>query len=568
MRKPTLILLAALSTSLLSCGSTDHSGETLSAHGESDITRSMLSNEAFLDKRAELIAKYSLHDKTFSVLQAQVDPGDSESENHWRWRIDQYLYGQSTEFQLLYNAYTKGKSFHQIYDLHEEDLSSKKAANSNMPILPSGYFTKNLPGNPHHGWADVNGNKITVVYQGELTDPYVASYDMASHTWAGPYKAAESTLSKGTRKIDSHGRPILEQDAQGYFHIVYGGHGGEREDGLNPLSIDTPHAGGRMLHAVSTKPNDISQFQLKHDITPFASYTKSHKMANGDIYLFTRAGTHKSPWLMYKMSSGSQTFEPPVVITRPEPQESDPIQVDTHYINPIKVSNTEIAISYLWHTCNFHEVHDKTNYGRHNAYYMKLDTTTGDFYNAYGEKLSPPITIQDSHEKTLAYDSIKAQETSFGTKPIKTVDGTPAVAYEARGPGYREWRMTKLVNGEWQHGLPMPGTSGRTLFGLKHKPVAKVVAMEAFETGGTKTNNGLAIYKNREGKTVLSTVSCSRCDRNEWQVDKEYLSLSKARMTMELVKRDNGDTVAAIVNVKKGGAQRLYLWHDAAIRPL
>ena len=87
-------------------------------------------------------------------------------------------------------------------------------------------------------------------------------------------------------------------DTQGYLHIVYGGHGGERADGLNPLSIDTPHAGGRMLHVVSRKPYNISEFEYVDDITPFASYTKSYKMGNGDIYLFTRAGTHKSPWVL------------------------------------------------------------------------------------------------------------------------------------------------------------------------------------------------------------------------------------------------------------------------------
>lgn len=187
------------------------------------------------------------------------------------------MYGQYPEFQSIYDAYAKGKSFTEIYDLLKK-------------------------------------------------------------SWEGPFKAGSSDLSKGNRKLDSHGRPIIEMDALGHIHIIFGGHGGEREDGLNPLSIDTPHAGGRMKHVVSVRPNDPSEFVEVFDISPFASYTKSYKMGNGDIYFFTRAGTHKSPWIYYKMTSGSQRFNEPVVITWPTVQINDPIMVDTFYINPVKVS--------------------------------------------------------------------------------------------------------------------------------------------------------------------------------------------------------------------------------------
>jgi hypothetical protein len=338
------------------------------------------STEEYVKLRQALIIKYSHFDSTFAALNAQVKDSEQFSAEHWRWRVDQYLYGQYPQFQSVYDAYTKGKAFSEIYNLPPEQLGPKTLQPETPPTLPQGYFTQNLLGNPHTGSQVVTNNKMVIVYQGELSDPYVASYDFVTHQWDGPYKAGHSTLSKGDRKFDSHGRPIIEQDSKGHFHIVFGGHGGEREDGLNPLSIDTPHAGGRMLHVMSEKPNDISKFIPVDDITPFASYTKSHKMANGDIYFFTRAGTHKSPWLMYKMESGRQTFNKPTVLTWPTPQKSDPIQVDTMYINPERVSDTEIVISYLWHTCNFHEVHDKQNYGRHNAYYIKLDTTTDTFY--------------------------------------------------------------------------------------------------------------------------------------------------------------------------------------------
>ncbi|MFP3636976.1 hypothetical protein, partial [Bacillus sp. SIMBA_033] len=94
----------------------------------------------------------------------------------------------------------------------------------------------------------------------------------------------------------------------------------------------------------------------------------------------------------------------------------------------------------LWHECNFLEEHNKTNYGRINSYYMKLDTTTDTFYNAQNEKLALPITLAKANEKTLAFDSTQREETPFSTVPVVLENNAPAVAYQARTKSYREWR--------------------------------------------------------------------------------------------------------------------------------
>lgn len=524
-----------------------------------------MSEKAFFEQRDAIVSKYSPDDGVFAALKAQVKEGDEQSAEYWRWRTDQYIYGQYPEYQPIYDAYTKGKTFNEIYAMPPENLGPFKPLPNELPKLPAGYFTENLMGNPHNGWHDIANNKIYIVYQGDLSDPYIASYDLESKKWDGPYKAGHSTLSKNGRKFDSHGRPILERDTKGHFHVIFGGHGGEREDGLNPHSIDTPHAGGRMLHVMSKKPNDISEFVEVNDITPFASYTASHRMADGDIYFFTRGGTHKSPWMLYKMEAGTQTFGEPTILTWPTPQKDDPIHVDTHYINPQKISDTEIAISYLWHTCNFLEYHDKTNYGRHNAYYMKLDTTDDTFYNAQNEKLTLPITIAVSHEKTLAYDSVKAKETSFGTRPLKLEDGTPALAYEARNPGYREWRMAAFKNGKWEHSLPLPGQVKTSLEDRSGNEIKNIVKLEAMGSGKAALKAAV-VYRDKQGKTVFATANRKSEDTDHWRVDKEYLSLSKARILMQLVKNKDGAAEAVTLSVKKGAAQRLYLWHDGALR--
>lgn len=537
------------------------------------VVSATMSEQTFLEKRSALIIKHSHHDSTFAALQKEKKAENKFSSEHWRWRIDQYLYGQYPEYQPIYDAYTRGKAFADIYDLPPENLGPKWQEPTNLPKIPPGYFTDNLAGNPHTGWHKLVGDKVYIVYQGYLTDPYVASYDLKTKQWDGPYKAGHSTLSKGERKIDSHGRPIIEVDSQGYIHIVFGGHGGEREDGLNPYSIDTPHAGGRMLHVVSAKPYDLSQFIEKDDISPFASYTKSFKMGNGDIYFFTRGGTHKSPWLYYKMKNGSQTFEPPVVMTLPTPQKDNPIYVDTHYITPQKVSDTEIVITSLWHACNFYEVHDKTNYGRLNLYYMSLDTTDDTFYNVEGKKLPIPLTLASTNKYTLAYDSEKAKETSFGTKPLTLDDGRPAAAYEARGKDYREWRMAVFDDGKWSHGHPMPGTVNRILLDENGRRVKKVFALEVLNEQADNATAAVS-YRNSAGESAFaiakrisdSTSQNSDSHQQNWQVETTYFKVSKAKLQIKPVKNLAGEAEAVIVNVRKGASQRIYLWHDGKFR--
>lgn len=518
---------------------------------------------SFYSQRQALIDEFSKTDNVFAALEAQIDPTYPESKSYWQWRIDQYMYGQYPEYQAIYNAFKNGKSFNDIYGMSKEDLGPKKPLPETLPELPLGYFTGNLRGNPHRGWHYVDGDTVYITYQGQLTDPYIAKYNLVTHQWQGPFKAAESTLSKGERKIDSHGRPIIEMDSKGYLHIVYGGHGGEREDGLNPMSIDTPHAGGRMLHVMSKKPYDISEFKYIDDISPFASYTKSYKMGNGDIYLFTRAGTHKSPWVYYKMKAGTHRFEKPVIITVPTPQQDNPINVDTFYINPLKISDSEIAISYLWHECNFLEVHDKTTYSRINAYYMRLDTTTDTFYNAQGEQIQLPVTLDVANEKMLAFDSTDKEETPFGTTPVVLESGVPAVAYEARTAKVREWRLAAFQDERWEHSLPMPNTVNRTLRGKSSEEAYKILSLEPLQSEQSN-HEAVVIYRDKNKHTAFAKATSH--NGVDWRVSDIYLSLKNTRIQMDAIHDDSDDSVALILNVKKGASQRLYLWQDGTFR--
>ncbi len=529
-----------------------------------------MTDEEYKIQRTALVEKYSKRDPAIPAMHQLMETEDTFTKEQWRFKIDQYLYGQYKDFQPIYDAYRKGKSFMDLYDLDlEADIAAKESSSSKISKIPEGHFTENLPGNTHTGSTRFANGKVYIAYEGDLTDPYIAGYDIESDLWDGPYKAGHSTLSKNGRKVDSHGRPALEINGDGHLHIVYGGHGGEWEDGLNPMSFDTPHAAGRMLHVASKKTGDISSWQQIDDISPFASYTKITKMGNGDIYFFTRGGTHKSPWIYYKMKNGSQTFGPPVKITWPTISKHDPIDVDTFYISPQKVSDTEILITALWHVCNFREYHNKETYSRTNTYYMKLDTTDDTFYNVEGKKLELPITKESADKYILAYDSEVTGETCFGTRPLSDQDGRPAAAYEAKGPGYREWRMVAHENGKWTHGLPMPGTESRSLINTDGKPVKKILSLVKFDAA-SPASKAAVIYIDQNGDTAFAIAKSSPAlgtQGQDWKVEKTYTAVSNARMQMKAVRDDDGGAVAIVLNIRKGASQRLYLWHDGAFRP-
>ena len=528
-----------------------------------------MSEDEYLKKRSALIIKHSHHESTFAALQKARATEDGLSGKFWHWKIDQYLYGQYTEFQPIYNAYKQGRTFTEIYDIADVQFIPSAEPAPKHHELPDWYFPDYLPINRSPGDNDYRDGKIYIAYEGKLTDPYITSYDVETHKWQGPYKAGHNTLSKNGRKADGHGEPTMQQDDDGYFHITFGGHGGEKEDGLNPLSIDTAHAGGRFTHVVSDKPNDISSFSAKNDVTPFASYAQSVKMPNGDMYFFTRAGTHKSPWIYYKLKKGSTTFEAPVIITWPTPRKDDPILVDMFYIKTFKANDTDIIVTMMNHLCNFKEIHTSKHDDRFNAYYMRLDTNTDTFYNVKDENLTLPITKATGQKHALVYDSEKAGTIVNDTLGLTMQNGKPAMSYEIRHPEPRHWLMATFENGEWKTDQPMPGTTVWTLVDNKGKRVKSIVNLEQLTSDG-KNATAAVIYLNSKKETVFAIAKSNNNTGivgQDWQVESDQLALTGAGMQMKAVLNEKGEGIAVVVNVSKGKTRRLYLWHDGKIRP-
>ena len=251
-------------------------------------------------------------------------------------------------------------------------------------------------------------NGVTyVAYQGPLEDPYVAAYNHSENRWVGPFQAGASILGKDPKKkIDSHGKPTMIIDDQGYIHIFYGGHGGVEElHGRNPLG--DVHS-GHNKHAVSSKPYDITSWEDLDNISPFGTYNQAIKMDNGDIYVFYRHGAHRSDWVYQKSTDNGRTFAKPVSFLKHQ-RRDDGIGSDSWYAYVSKGLNNNIVVGFDYHYCWDRDA-PRNNRGGHsterkNLYFINFNTTSNTWSNVTGDQLVLPITKHVADQKALAVDT-------------------------------------------------------------------------------------------------------------------------------------------------------------------
>jgi hypothetical protein len=242
-----------------------------------------------------------------------------------------------------------------------------------------------------------------VCYQGSLEDPYIASYNHTTGEWKGPFKAGVSEMGKDPnrpKKIDNHGKPSMIIDDAGYIHITFGGHGGMRKHGNNPLGN---YSYGKNMHVVSQKPLDISSWEQLDNIPPFGTYNQFIKMDNGDIYLFYRHGAHRSDWVYQVSTDNGRTFNPPVSFLKHK-RRSDLEAEDSWYPWITRGNNNELIVVFDYHICSDNHAGGKENAHipkRYNVYYMVFDTKTKLWKNIEGEELNAPITRELADEKAL-----------------------------------------------------------------------------------------------------------------------------------------------------------------------
>ncbi len=265
------------------------------------------------------------------------------------------------------------------------------------------YFTNNgfsnTVGTMQHPSGEYFEGVTYVAYQGPAEDPYVAAYDHESGKWAGPFKAGDSIMGKDPkRKNDNHGKPALVVDAEGYIHLVFGGHGGLPEHGENLLG-NTHY--GKMIHVVTKRPRDITEWEVLDNIPPFGTYNQFVKMDNGDIYLFYRHGAHESNWVYQRSTDNGRSFGPEISILKHQVRTDTPGIHDSWYAWFTNGQGNDIIAAYNYHL----HLESKHNGQRNNGYYMVMDTDDHVWRNVKGERLTVPVTKDYADEMTLVVDT-------------------------------------------------------------------------------------------------------------------------------------------------------------------
>ncbi len=310
------------------------------------------------------------------------------------------------------------------------------------------YFTNNGFSNTvstmQHPAGEYYKGVTYVAYQGPLEDPYVASYEHATGKWSGPFKAGDSILGKTPgAKIDNHGKPALVVDGEGYIHLVFGGHGGLPRHGNNELG-DTHD--GQMIHVVTRRPQDISEWEVVDNITPFGTYNQFVKMDNGDIYLFYRHGAHRSNWVYQRSTDNGRSFGPEISILKSKLRTDTPGINDAWYAWFTKGQGDEIIAVYNYHLCREDlAIH---NGERHNGYYMVMDTRDHVWRNVMGEMLTAPVTKEQADFMTLVVDTGDL----WSVRGVTTLDdtGNPHVTFEVgEGMGLRHGGPKQTTHYRW-----------------------------------------------------------------------------------------------------------------------
>jgi hypothetical protein len=361
------------------------------------------------------------------------------------------------------------------------------------------YFTDNGYGNPvatiQHPRAEYYNGKTYIAYQGPHEDPYVCAYDHAAKKWSGPVKAGENPMGKTPDPVDpkgpdNHGRPALIVDGKGYIHLIFGGHGGYPRFGKNELG--TPGK-GKQTHVVTSRPEDISSWEIVENVDPFGTYSQFVKMDDGDIYLFYRHGSHQSDWVYQKSTDNCRTFAPPVSVLKHKAQESDPNLHDAWYAWFENGKGDTITASYVYHPCRL-KGHTKERY---NGYYMKMNCGDESWENANGNVLALPVTKEYADQNTLVCDTFTTKvKSNHGTCHVDD-EGNPHLFFRQQG----QVRYFRWLGNAWQAPVAVPGGDGDMI--VESPKVVRMLLSQGNSGGGE-----VCWWKTTDGGLTWGKESC------------------------------------------------------------
>jgi hypothetical protein len=281
---------------------------------------------------------------------------------------------------------------------------------------------------------EANG-EVFCAFQDTKGRPIVMVYNIDAKTWAGPVTASDFGLGK-----DAHGNPSICLDRHGTIHVFYGCHG------------------RAMKHTASTRPYDITDWQEQSPPTSRATYPQSIRLANGDLFLFYRAGGHMEPWSARISKDNGKTWSDAEKIIEMRLDPPDKLAAAYASICPGREGKTVHCFwvhkddnaarvakgtPHPWRPLKYPGLHEAVY--RYNMYYVYRDIH-GTWRNIAGEKVTLPVTKAFADKHCLVYDS-GHEFTSIGF-PFVDKRNRPYVRFRT---GVGDWKAGGQSIKPWHH---------------------------------------------------------------------------------------------------------------------
>jgi hypothetical protein len=167
-----------------------------------------------------------------------------------------------------------------------------------------------------NGIYDPLSNKTFIVYSSgnasgghSETSPYIIAYNHNTGNWSQEVKITTNP-SQSNGNGDAHYYPQVVVDDNGYIHVLF-----------------TFHNDHNTMHAKSTSPGKISNWNVKYISNSRATYGRAFKSTNGDLYLFYRRTLIDNPpdWhepqVYIKSTDNGNSWSSPQNIIDPEHDE-------------------------------------------------------------------------------------------------------------------------------------------------------------------------------------------------------------------------------------------------------
>ncbi len=342
---------------------------------------------------------------------------------------------------------------------------------------------------------DQTTDQTIVAYQGYAMNPFVAAYDHATKLWSAPVQVGTSSISD-----DAHGGPSLVVDAEGYIHIFYGAHGGALRHARTVLPHDP--AAWKYLSSVTFETSTTSGMRTT---TAPATYPQPVLEPDGDLRLFYRSsesGSGNGSWYSITSTSGVGPWQSRELAL------GGRLGVEGWYAN-----FTQDAATGDMHTGFF--LRDYVNgkidfYVRRNAYYLRRDHTSGEWFNAAGES-APTTRTQEYLDSTcMVYNS----GTDYVNQVVaNSIDGEPCLLFvtghQSPSPEYT-WLFTRWSSTENTWSAPVKIADTDNLFDSGCFTVLDDGTIEAYLTVGGFADENTVLDEARQatrGGDIVRFVS-------------------------------------------------------------